>query len=601
MMKPTPITLPTYKTPAPYGGSTWRWLMFFISPYRAPYLTALTLNLARQSFFRCQPLLLGLLIGWAGTGAFHADPTLAARALGTYFCLMIMVFATLLYLLPLASKTMDRIAKTATLFSFRHYLSLSERWHENRASGEKLQRLLKARESIFSLLEESLWQLLQCPAILISIGISLYVLDASPIYVPLFLGMMGSYIYLSFISAQWVQRRFADFYKTQETVVGGVYEFLVSTATVRFFNLTRHILGKAEGLETLNHQSRIKIAKTSAIRWCIISTCATFWLVLIGGIATHQVIEGTLSVAGYSTILFLSFTIWIELEGIALLYTRLIDYWEGFKRLTEVLNQKPAITDSASAETFHAEQVEIKFENIGFHYTEEKAIIHDLSLTIAAGEKIGLIGPSGAGKSTIIKLLMRFYDAQTGNVYLNNHNLKAITSTSLQDHIAVIPQDVTLFNHPLIENIRYGRLNATDEEVFEAARKANAHEFILDLPDGYQTLVGERGVKLSGGQRQRIAIARAILKNAPVLVLDEATSALDSESEKLIQNSLQELMKGKTVIAIAHRLSTIAHLDRLIVMENGHIAETGTHQQLIEKNGLYARLWSMQSGGFLKE
>jgi ATP-binding cassette subfamily B protein len=195
--------------------------------------------------------------------------------------------------------------------------------------------------------------------------------------------------------------------------------------------------------------------------------------------------------------------------------------------------------------------------------------------------------------------LLRLYDIQSGTIKIDGQNISEVTQESLRRNIAVIPQDTSLFHRSLMDNIRYGNLDASDDAVIEAAKKAHAHDFIMDLPDAYDTMVGERGVKLSGGQRQRIAIARAILKDAPILILDEATSALDSESERLIQDSLRTLMDGKTVIAIAHRLSTISHLDRLIVMDKGQIIEDGTHENLLNQNGQYAKLWSMQSGGFL--
>lgn len=245
----------------------------------------------------------------------------------------------------------------------------------------------------------------------------------------------------------------------------------------------------------------------------------------------------------------------------------------------------------------------VLFDNVGFCYPEQKdkQILENLLLDIPAGQKVGLIGQSGAGKSTLVNLMLRFYDIGQGSIKIDGQDIANVTQQSLRRNIAVIPQDTSLFHRTLLENIRYGRLDVSDEEVIEAAKKAHAHDFISELPDGYDTLVGERGVKLSGGQRQRIAIARAILKDAPILILDEATSALDSESEKLIQESLKGLMQGKTVIAIAHRLSTIAHLDRLIVMEEGKIIEDGTHDELFSQGGLYSKLWSMQSGGFLKE
>lgn len=243
----------------------------------------------------------------------------------------------------------------------------------------------------------------------------------------------------------------------------------------------------------------------------------------------------------------------------------------------------------------------IALQNVSFTYPEakDKTVFDGLDLHIPAGQKIGLIGPSGAGKSTLVSLIMRFYDIDSGRILIGGHDIADVRQDTLRTHIAVIPQDTSLFHRSLADNIRYGRPDAPFEAIVAAAKQAHAHDFITSLPGGYDTMVGERGVRLSGGQRQRIAIARAILKDAPILVLDEATSALDSESERAIQDSLQTLMQGKTVIAIAHRLSTIRTMDRLIVMDGGRIIEDGTHDDLLARDGLYSRLWAMQSGGFL--
>lgn len=269
------------------------------------------------------------------------------------------------------------------------------------------------------------------------------------------------------------------------------------------------------------------------------------------------------------------------------------------------LGKSISIQDKPDAKELELKQGEIKFDNVCFAYND-KNVIDGLNLTIRPGEKIGVVGRSGAGKSTLIQLLLNFYRIDQGRILIDGQNIEDVTQDSLRKNIAMVTQDTSLLHRSVAENIKYGRPNATDEEMFEAVRKAEAEEFIPQLSDmrgkrGYEAYVGERGVKLSGGQRQRIAIARVFLKDAPILILDEATSALDSEVEAAIQSSLDELMKGKTVIAIAHRLSTIAQMDRLIVLDQGKIVEQGTHDELVVLNGIYAHLWQRQTGGFLIE
>ena len=271
----------------------------------------------------------------------------------------------------------------------------------------------------------------------------------------------------------------------------------------------------------------------------------------------------------------------------------------------KTLGRKITIEDKPGAKELQLKHGEIKFENVSFAYND-KNVIDQFNLTIHPGEKIGIVGRSGAGKSTLIQLLLHFYHLNQGRILIDGQDIDEVTQDSLRKNIALVTQDTSLLHRTVAENIKYGRPDASDEEMYEAVRKAKAEEFIPNLTDlrgkkGYETYVGERGVKLSGGQRQRIAIARVFLKDAPILILDEATSALDSEVEAAIQNSLDELMKGKTVIAIAHRLSTIAQMDRLIVMDQGRIAEQGTHDELVALNGIYAQLWQRQTGGMLIE
>jgi ATP-binding cassette subfamily B multidrug efflux pump len=271
------------------------------------------------------------------------------------------------------------------------------------------------------------------------------------------------------------------------------------------------------------------------------------------------------------------------------------------------LTRARVVVDRPDAVALRVPRGEVTFERVSFGYgKKESPVIRDFQLTVRPGEKIGLIGRSGAGKSTLVNPLVRFYDLDSGRILIDGQDIAHVTQDSLRSHIGMVTQDTSLLHRSVRDNIMYGRPGAGEEEMIRAAQRAHAHEFIVGLSDlygrkGYDAHVGERGVKLSGGQRQRIAIARVMLKDAPILLLDEATSALDSEVEAAIQASLKELMQGKTVIAIAHRLSTIAAMDRLVVMDQGRIVEEGDHRGLLAQGGLYARLWSHQSGGFLGE
>jgi ATP-binding cassette subfamily B protein len=271
--------------------------------------------------------------------------------------------------------------------------------------------------------------------------------------------------------------------------------------------------------------------------------------------------------------------------------------------VTEILSHDSDVRNAPHAKELRVQHGAIKLDRVNFQYAGKQgdAVFNDLSLDISPGERIGLAGHSGGGKTTLTKILLRFADIQGGAILIDGQDISQVTQSSLRSHIAYVPQEPFLFHRSLRENIAYGKPDATDKQIRSAAKKAHALEFIDKLPQGLDTTVGERGVKLSGGQRQRIAIARAILKDAPILILDEATSALDSESEKLIQSSLSELMKGRTAIVIAHRLSTIQKLDRIIVMDDGNITEQGTHGELLKSRGTYAKLWAHQSGGFIED
>jgi ABC-type multidrug transport system fused ATPase/permease subunit len=383
-------------------------------------------------------------------------------------------------------------------------------------------------------------------------------------------------------------------------VTGVVVDMLTNIPAVKYFSSLSHEVGIHANTSS-KEQSRASKLLRSMIQ---VENIRRVCLVFLGGgmaaLACYGWSKGWITVGEASTITGLSLsltgTTWMLGGGIV----QLVDEAGYVTDALRITARPHSIEDKKDAKVLLPSKAVIDFEHVDFSFASHP-VFKDLNLHIAGGEKIALVGPSGAGKSTLVAILMRLYDLNGGAIKIDGQDIAGVTQDSLREAIAVIPQDTALFHRSLMENIRYGRQDATDEEVIEASKKAFAHDFIVGLPEGYGTLVGERGIRLSGGQRQRIAIARALLKNAPILILDEATSALDSESERLIQNALDKLMVGKTVIAIAHRLSTISRMDRIIVLDKGDIAEQGSHDELLAKRGLYARLWAMQSGGFLRE
>jgi ATP-binding cassette, subfamily B, multidrug efflux pump len=389
-------------------------------------------------------------------------------------------------------------------------------------------------------------------------------------------------------------------------MTGRITDAYTNISTVKLFSHSQREAGFARaamtefmttGYRQMRLVSAFEVVNHLLVVMLILATCG--WSIAlwtqgqIGVGAVAAVTAMALRISGMSH--------WIMWE-MASLFENIGTVQDGIATLT----RPRVIVDNADAVQLHVPQGEVKFDHATFSYGKGKPVVDDFTLTVKPGEKIGLIGRSGAGKSTLVNLLLRFYDLDSGRILIDGQDIAKVTQDSLRAHIGMVSQDTSLLHRSVRDNIVYGRPTATDEEMLLAARRAEAHDFILRLSDlhgrtGYDAHVGERGVKLSGGQRQRVAIARVMLKDAPILLLDEATSALDSEVEAAIQSSLNTLMQGKTVIAIAHRLSTIAAMDRLIVMDNGRIAEEGTHRSLLAQGGLYARLWAHQSGGFLGE
>ena len=387
-------------------------------------------------------------------------------------------------------------------------------------------------------------------------------------------------------------------------VTGQVVDTITNIKTVKLFAHADHEDQAALGAMGVFRASALEYGRLSAwFRLALMTLAGLLPLILIGGtlalwsrgIAT----AGDIAATGTVAIRIAQMTGWVSFALMSI-YSSVGEVEDGMRTLTP----PHALTDAPDARRLGRVKGEIRFESVSFAYGRQKGGLDGVSLTIQPGEKLGIVGASGAGKSTLVALLLRLYDAEAGRILIDGVDVRSATQESLRRQVAMVTQETAMFNRSARDNILYGRPDASEEDMVAAARAAEADEFIHSLQDhkgrkGYDAHLGERGVKLSGGQRQRIALARAFLKDAPILVLDEATSALDSEVEAQVQGALQRIMRGKTVLAIAHRLSTIAQMDRIVVLDGGRLVEQGTHAELLARGGLYARYWDRQSGGFI--
>jgi ATP-binding cassette subfamily B protein len=412
---------------------------------------------------------------------------------------------------------------------------------------------------------------------------------------------LGVYIYVSYLLAKRCRAYAQDFAAARSLVTGKIVDSVTNVMNAKMF--ARRQYEEDYLTDYLNHEVDHALRTywyMEKLRWFQF-TAAMVLMVGIVGYALKIWSDGNLTVGEFSMVAGLAILLIEAARGLSRSFLEFFEYIGNISDGVSIFIQPHEIVDKPDAPVLKVDRGEIAFNDVTFIYDEGLQVFEHLNVIIEPKQQVGLVGFSGSGKSTFVNIILRLFEPQSGAINIDGQNILNVTQDSLRENVSMIPQDPQLFHRSLMENIRYGRLDASDDEVIEAAKKAHAHEFIQQTELKYDSLVGERGVKLSGGQRQRVAIARAILKNSPILILDEATSSLDSVTEKKIQLGLENLMKGRTVVVVAHRLSTISHMDRILVFDQGRIIEDGSHQQLLQRNGHYAHMWNMQAGGFLPE
>ncbi|SSC64433.1 ABC transporter ATP-binding protein [Ciceribacter selenitireducens] len=485
-------------------------------------------------------------------------------------------------------------------FLLRHSMTFFANEFAGRVSTKVMQTSLAVRESVMKIIDVFVYAI----SFFVSMLALVFAADWR-LVAPLIIWIVLYTLILTFFVPR-LRRLSSEQADARSLMTGRIVDSYTNIATVKLFSHAgREEAYARDGMDAFLDTVHRQMRQITLLN-VFVDINNAIVLFAVSGLSIWFWLGGTVSVGAIAVAIGLAMRIngmsqWIMWE-VSALFENIGTVYDGMGMMTKAHD----IVDAPGAKALDAPKGEIVYDHVRFHYGKDKGVIEDFSLTIKAGEKVGLVGRSGAGKTTLMNLLLRFYDLEKGHILIDGQDISAVSQDSLRSLVGVVTQDTSLLHRSIRDNIAYGRPEASDAEVLEAARRANALEFIEGLVDmqgrkGLDAQVGERGVKLSGGQRQRIAIARVFLKNAPILILDEATSALDSEVEAAIQESLFSLMEGKTVIAIAHRLSTLTQMDRLVVLDKGRIIETGTHGDLVSKGGIYADLWNRQSGGFLAD
>ena len=492
----------------------------------------------------------------------------------------------------LFSKVSQHAIREVSLTIFKHLHSLSLQFHLNRQTGALSKFIDRGTKGIDFLLRYVIFNVV--PTFIEIILVSIILLNLyGYFYALITIITITIYVILTFIITQWRVQFRRDMNSADNSVSTKMIDSLLNFETVKYFNNENHEFNRLDvslkKYELAANKSRHSLSLLNIAQIIVIMSGITIMLVMTAfGIRSNDI-----SIGGFVVINAYMLQLYQPLNFLGSVYREIQQSLVDMENMFNLLDEKSKVKDSLKQLKINS-KTEIKFSNISFGYDERRTVIKDISFEVPNGKKVAIVGPTGAGKSTISRLLFRFYDPTNGSIYINDENINSISQHSLRKIIGVVPQDTVLFNDTIHYNISYGDPKASEDDIINAAKNADIHDFVISLPDGYETIVGERGLKLSGGEKQRVAIARTFLKNPKILFFDEATSALDSTTEKEIQKNLENISKDKTTLIIAHRLSTAAYADNIIVLDKGSIIEQGSHNYLLDLKGKYFEMWEKQ-------
>ena len=569
--------------------------------FKVRTITAILFTFAGQFLLVGAPFLLGhaqdLVTESLGQGlSFSAIAVAAMFLIGGYGGLKflnVLINEAREYLFTPVGQHAQRSAATAT---FAHLHALSLRYHLEKRTGGLSRIIERGIRSIDFLFRFILFRIGPTFLQLGIAGIAFWaVYDWR--FAAIAIVVVVLYVWFTVVTTEWRLAFRRDMNKQDTEAAAKAVDSLLNYETVKYFG--------AEGFETARYDTAMEGYQKAAIksRTSLATVNIGQAFLMQGGIiamlllAVHQILNGQMTAGSLTTITLVMMQIYGPLNILGFAYREIKQALTDMEKMFALLDLKPEITDADNAQTIETTQGEIIFDAVSFAYDEDRPILKDVSFTVAPGQTVAIVGPTGAGKSTLSRILFRFYDISAGRVTIDGRDIRNVSQDSLRRAIGIVPQDTVLFNDTIGYNIGYARPGASQTDIEEAAKAAQIHDFIAGLPAGYDTKVGERGLKLSGGEKQRVAIARTLLKDPAILILDEATSALDSVTERDIQAALDDISKSRTTLVIAHRLSTIVNADKIIAMEDGRIAQSGTHEQLLNSGGLYARLWAQQKDG----